>query len=347
MSPAGRYAREMADMGFRWKELRMDRWGMNPIKELLTFFSFVRTYRWARPDLCHHFTIKPVLYGTLAAQWTGSCAVVNSITGRGYLFEEDDFFARLLRGLAGSVLRRTKGNSNYRFIFQQASDLHYFVDSGLVSSMRASIIQGSGVDLEAFSVSPEPPGTPRVTFVGRMLKQKGVAELMRAAELLHERGTEAQFLLVGPIEGGNPSAIPRDQLQGWARDENVEWLGYQENMGEIYSGSHIIALPTYYGEGVPKSLLEAAACARPIVASDIPGCREVVYNGENGILVPPKNPKALADALEILISSPERRARMGARGREIVSRRFSSEQIDRETIDLYAESVLELRSGIT
>jgi glycosyltransferase involved in cell wall biosynthesis len=336
----------MAKKGFDWRELPIDRWGMNPIRDLMTIARCVSVYRRERPDLCHHFTIKPVLYGTLAAQLTGIPAVVNSITGLGYLFEEETFGARILRRLAEALLRRTKGNAKFRFVFQQADDLSYFVQSGALSGMQARIIEGSGVNLEEFPSTPDPQGVPVITFVGRMIRRKGVGDLIRAEEILRAKGLKAKVMLVGPVEEGNPSAIPRDEIEKWVRQGNIEWLGYREDVQRIYSRSHIVALPTYYGEGIPKSLLEAAASARPIVASDIPGCREIVYNGENGILVPPRDPPALADALERLIEAPELRVRMGERSREIVSTRFDSQRIDGETISLYAELVPELKPKI-
>ncbi len=336
VSPRGPYVNKLQKAGFPWMELPIDRWGMNPVRDFATLLRCISIYRSKELDLCHHFTVKPVLYGSIAAQIAGIRGIVNSVTGLGQLFRSKSIPAGMARAIAVQLLRLTSRSARTKFVFQHSDDMRFFREHGIIRPSEAVVIRGSGVDLDAFHPTPEPEGTPVVLLVGRMLWQKGVSDLITAAEILQERKVEARFRLVGPLEAGNPSAISRLQLEDWTKSGSIEWIGYQEDMASIYEQSSIVALPTYYGEGVPKTLLEAAASGKPIVATDVPGCREIVYNGDNGFLVPPKNPQALAEALQTLIDLPQLRRKLGERGREIVEEQFSAHSIDQQTVDLYA-----------
>jgi glycosyltransferase involved in cell wall biosynthesis len=333
VSPDGSYASRLQEQGFRWVCFPFSRKGLNPLVETWVVLRLIGLYRREKPDLVHHFTIKCVLYGSLAARWLGMRAVINSVTGLGYAFTERannrTWMKSLIKQLYRIVLRRAW------VIFQNPKDREVFLSNHLVDLGHVALVRGSGTNIENFSPSPEVKGTPIVILPARLLWDKGVAEFVAAAKILHEQGVKARFALVGDTDEGNPSAVPADQLCQWAESGLVEWWGWRDDMVRVYSVAHVICLPTFYPEGVPKSLVEGAACGRPLVASQIPGCREVITDGENGFLVPPHDEKALAAALLKLIRSPSLRRKMGTRGRERVIREFSSEVINAQTLDVY------------
>jgi glycosyltransferase involved in cell wall biosynthesis len=221
--------------------------------------------------------------------------------------------------------------------FQNPDDLAVFIDKGIVSKEKTVLIKGSGVDTSIFKTTPEVEGLPVVVLASRMLWAKGIQEFVDAVRILSDSGVKARFALVGKSDPANPSAIPTDQLQSWNEGGVVEWWGHKSDMPGVFGQSHIVCLPSSYGEGVPKVLIEAAACGRAIVTTNTPGCREIVRHGENGLLIPVRDSKALADALRTLIENPDMRARMGARGREIAVAEFSEEKVIEQTLFVYGE----------
>jgi glycosyltransferase involved in cell wall biosynthesis len=222
-----------------------------------------------------------------------------------------------------------------RVVVQNPDDARLLVAEGIVPPAAVTLIRGSGVDTGAFAPAPEPDGTPLVVLPARMLRQKGVEDFVAAARLLRSRGVRMRAALVGEPDSENPSSVPLTQLRAWHAEGAVEWWGWRGDMAEVLRQSHVVCLPSTYGEGIPKCLLEAAACARPIVATDIPGCREAVHHGENGLLVPPHDPLALAAALARLIDSPEQRRAMGERGRRRALEEFSDARVAEETLAVY------------
>jgi len=335
VSPYDEYVKRLQERGDRWVRFELSRRGLNPFFEMATILRCARLYRVVQPDLVHHFTIKPVLYGSFAAGLVGIPRIVNSVTGQGYVSVAGGWRGRALRGVAGMLHRLALKGKRTRVIFQNQADFDMFVRLGLVRKDRSVVIPGSGVDVAKFHPTPEPPGKPVVVMASRMLWDKGVGELVEAARLLKHGGREARVLLVGAPDAGNPSSIPEGQLQTWSESGVVEWLGRREDMAVVYAGCHVAVLPSYYREGVPKTLIEAAAAGRPIVATDVPGCRDVVQDGVNGLLVPPHDPPALAAALERLLRDPELRRAMGARSREIAVEKFSDERIVGEILGVY------------
>jgi len=334
-SPPGRYAVRLAEAGFRWCPLPFERSGINPLRETITVLRVARVYRRERPDLVHHFTLKCALYGSLAAHFAGIRAVVNAITGVGYIFASTDFRAKLL-GPFVTLLCRI-GFRNTQVIFQNPENKTMFIGHGIVSEDNSHLIRGAGVDTRRFGPSPEASGVPTVLMAGRMLWDKGVAEFVEAARRVKREGAMARFVLVGGCDPENPGAVPRELLHQWTRAGTAEWWGQREDMPMVFSQAHVVCLPSSYGEGVPTVLIEAAASGRAIVTTDMPGCREVVRHGENGLLVPPRNPEALAEAIATLLKDPALRARMGACGREIAVQEFSQERMVRETLEVYRE----------
>lgn len=333
VSPGGEYAPLIAAAGFRWVEWRVGRKSVNPLAELGAILALWRILIRERPALVHLHTVKPVLYGSLAARLAGVNAVVRSITGRGYVFLGQDWQARFLRPLVSSLYRYLLSGKGGAAIFENDADRRFFLDRKLVCPSAAHLIEGVGVDTEHYRPLPEPAGTPVILLAARMLWDKGVGTLVEAARLLHAR-TAARVILVGDPDEGNPASIPVETLRGWNEEKVVEWWGWQDDMRAVYENCHIVVLPSL-GEGLPTALLEGAACGRPLVATDVPGCRDVVQDGVNGFLVPPGDAPALAKAFERLIQDRELRARMGAAARTRVEARFADKSIHAQTLEVY------------
>lgn len=322
--------------GVRIIPLSLTRRSLNPLHELKTLRDVIAAYRRERPEIVHHVAMKPVLYGSIAARLTGISRVVNAMAGMGYLYISTTLKAGLIRNSVKCMLRFLLKAGNSRLILQNPDDSEMFVNNHLVDFKRIRLIKGSGVDVAVFRPSPEPVLPVTVILPSRMLWDKGVGEFVEAAALLKKRGIAARFVLVGKTDPDNPSSIPEAVIRKWVFDGIVEWWGHRDDMHSVLPQAHMICLPSYR-EGLPKSLLEAAACGRPLVATDVPGCREIVRNNENGLLVPGRDAAALADALQNLIENPDRRLEMGRRGREIAVREFSVEKVVAETLALYKE----------
>lgn len=322
--------------GFHYVPMPLSRQGTHPAREAAAVLWLTRLYRRMRPHLVHHVAPKPVIYGSLAARAVGGIAVVNAISGLGYAFSAGAR-ARMLRplvkGLYGLALRAPGS----RAIFQNPDHRRAFEEAGLVKPGASVLIRGSGVDCAVFRALPEPPGPPVVLFASRMLWDKGVQEFVDLARALRAAGAHARFVLSGGPDPGNPNSVPREQLQGWAGEGVVEWHGFQRGMEDVFAGASVVVLPTRYPEGVPKTLIEAAACGRPIVTTDVPGCREIVRDGANGFLVPPGDAGALQAAVRRLLDDPGLRARQGAAGRALAQAEFAEERVVAQTLALYAD----------
>jgi glycosyltransferase involved in cell wall biosynthesis len=328
------HARQIIDEGLRLIPIRLRRRSRTPFHELLAVSELIRLYRRERPDLVHHVAMKPVLYGSLAARLTKTPGVVNAFAGMGYLFISSHWRARGIRAVIKPLLNWILAIPNSRIIIQNPDDIETLRRTGLDLDGRIAFIQGSGVDTGRFSPSPEPQGIPSIVMASRMLWDKGVGEFVEAARLLKKEGIQASFFLVGKTDSDNPSSIPSARIEAWEKEGIIQWQGHQEDMALVFSRAHVACLPSYR-EGLPKVLLEAAACGRPIVATDVPGCREIVRDGQNGLLVPARNPLALKEALRDLIEQPRRRQEMGLNGRAIVLKEFSVEKVVAETLKVY------------
>jgi glycosyltransferase involved in cell wall biosynthesis len=332
VSPDGPYGPRMQEMGIRWLRFPLARRSLNPLVEIWTILRLLKLYRQENPDLVHQFTVKCVLYGSLTCHLLGIRSVVNSVTGLGYVFMEGKGTRRWLRGLIKLfyrlVLRPTW------VIFQNPDDRTIFLENHLAAPQRAAMIRGSGVDLRRFSPQPESLGIPLIILPARRLWDKGVGEFVEAARQLQADGQRARFALVGDSDNENPASVQVSQLQAWVKEGMIEWWGWREHMEEIYAQASIVCLPSYR-EGVPKTLIEAAACGRPMIASDVPGCREVVRHGENGLLVPARDVFPLAEALRTLIGNPDMRYKMGIRSRKIAEEEFSTDLIISQTLSIY------------
>jgi glycosyltransferase involved in cell wall biosynthesis len=335
-TPDGPEAVDIQAEGFRFHPIPMSRKGIHPLEELTTCRAIVALYRALRPDLVHHVTIKPVLYGSLAARLARVPAVVNAVTGLGHLFVDRRRRTRALRWIVERAYGVAFSHPNGRAIFQNQDDLAGFVRTGRVRPADAVVIRGSGVDTARFAPRPEPAAPPfEVVLIARMLWSKGIGAFVEAARTLRAQGVPARFVLIGDSDPGNPASIPSAQLSAWHRSGVVEWRGHCDDIPGALAAAHLVCLPTAYGEGVPKALIEAAAAGRAIVATDVPGCREIVRSGENGVLVPAGDTEALAHAVHTLLEDPHRRAAMGARGREIAEKEFSEALVVEQTLAVY------------
>lgn len=322
--------------GIRLIPFDLSRRGMNPLSELAVLARLIKVYRKEKPDILHHVAMKPVLYGSLAARFSGVPCVVNALAGLGYIFTSDAPKARCLRPIVASAFKSLLNRKKTRLILQNDDDRKLFICNHFINAEKTKLIRGSGVDTEVFSLSPEPTGIPVVMLASRMLLDKGIVEFVEAARQFKGGGIEARFVLVGDTDVHNPSAIPNGQLAFWQSEGLIEWWGRCENMPAVLQQANVVCLPSYR-EGLPKVLLEAASSGRAIVTTDVPGCREVVRNGENGFLVPLHSVAELADALQKLIGNKTLRHKMGVRGREIVVNEFSIEKVIKETLSAYDE----------
>lgn len=311
---------------------------MNPVKEFFSLFELFRLIRRLKPDLVHLVTIKPVIYGGIAARLAKVRIVIGAISGLGYVFINDGMILRFVRKLSEMAYRLAFANPRAMAIFQNKDDRSFFIKRGLVKIEKTVLIRGSGVDTNVFKRRPEPAGEIVVTLASRLLWDKGVGEFVAAARLLKERGVSARFVLVGDTDAGNPRAVPETQLTAWRDLGVVEWQGSRKDMPEVFAASHVVCLPSYR-EGLPKVLLEAAASGRPLIATDVPGCREVVRDDVNGILVPPKDAPRLADAIERLVSDPELRCRFGQQSAILAESDFSLSRVLQETLAFYSRLI--------
>jgi len=334
VSPPGPYASSLMEMGYRWICWDVTRRSAVPWEEIRSLFQLFRIYQRENPDIVHHHTIKLTLYGSLAARWANVPRVVNSISGRGYVFLGEDLQARILRKVINPFFKRIFKGPKTVLIFENDFDYQFFIASGFSSPSQSWIIEGVGSDPDVFFPTPEDAGVPVVVMAGRMLWDKGVGVFVEAARKLNSRVT-ARFVLVGKPDPGNPGTIKEAVLRKWQDEGVVEWWGWQEEMVSVYRRCHIVALPTKYGEGVPTSLIEGAASGRPLVATDIPGCLPVVHNEVNGYIVPPDDPAALALALETLIMDPALRQKMGKASRQIFLEKFTYAKVNDATLGVY------------
>lgn len=322
--------------GFRLVPIRLRRKSWNPLRELIAIAEIIQIYRRERPDVVHHVALKPTLYGSIAARITRVTGVVNALAGLGSVFSSRASKARLLRPFIVTAFRLVLNTKKALLIVQNPDDAA-MVGGAMVAPARVRLIRGSGVDIKRFAPTPESAGILMIVLASRMLWEKGVGEFVQAAGLLKKRGVNARFVLIGDSDSENPGAIPVSQLEAWRDDGVIEWQGHCEDMPRVFAQASIVCLPSAYGEGVPKVLLEAAACGRSIVATDAPGCREIVHHGVNGLLVPLRDAPALANAIETLLASPELRADMGRRGRSLVEAEFSDTLVAEQTVAVYRE----------
>jgi glycosyltransferase involved in cell wall biosynthesis len=330
------YGPQIESEGFRFLPIPIARGSTRPDRELRTLGSLVGHYRRERPLLVHHVAQKAVIYGSFAARAARVPAIINAIAGQGSIVRAagaGGVAARLVAHLAYKIA--FKGDRT-RAIFQNAADLDASIDAGFLPRQRAVLIRGSGVNTQLFSPMPPSNGVPTIVFAARLLWSKGLGDLVEARRRMRDEGTVVRLVIVGARDTENPECVPESALRAWETDGLIERLGERKDMPEILRAAHVVTLPSW-DEGSPKVLLEAAASGRPIVATDIPGCRQIVRNGVNGLLVPTSVPTALAAALTRLVEDESMRTRMGVAGRSIAVAEFDESIVVEQTLAVYRE----------
>jgi glycosyltransferase involved in cell wall biosynthesis len=344
VSPPGPYGKKLESLGFRWIAAPMQRRSLNPLRELSLVLWLRRLIRDEHPDLVHGFTIKCAVYGLLAARLAGVIGRVGSIAGLGYVFISDDLRARALRPVVRALLRASLGGENARLIVQNSDDASLVASSRIVEPSQIRLIRGSGVDCERFSPAGDASGSVRtdervrLLLASRLLWDKGLREYVAAARQLLADGQNAEFLLAGDPDEGNPASVSESDVRGWVEEGVLERLGHVDDMPDLYRSVDIVVLPSYR-EGLPKGLIEAAACGLPLVTTDVPGCREVVTDGVDGLLVPVRDSGALAEAIARLCDDPALRERLGKAARQKALAEFDERIVIKQTLDVYRELV--------
>ncbi len=318
--------------------LALDRSSAGLANAWRTMVELWRVFRAVRPDVVHLVTIKPVLLGGLVARLAGVPAVVAAVSGLGFVFMARGAKAAVRRWLVGGLYGVALGHHNLKVVFQNPDDRASLAKLAHLPDSKVEMIRGSGVDLTQYGHTPLPLGVPVVLLAARLLADKGVSEFVQAARLLKQKGVSARFCLVGSIDPANPASLADAELTQWANEGVVELWGQRSDMPEVLSSAHLVVLPSYR-EGLPKVLLEAAACGRAVVTTDVPGCRDAIDPGVTGVLVPVRNAAALADALKGLINDPARCQVMGNAGRALAESAFDVRQVVAAHLRIYQELI--------
>jgi len=343
------HGEQIREEGFALRPIAWRRRGDGLLGAIRAIMAIAGLYRAERPDIVHHVALKPVLFGGLARRLAfphaaDAPASVDSVMGLGSSFSGMTTAARLRRRPLGMALRLAAGSGRGWVVAQNPEDRAALAGFG-IDPKQIALIRGSGVDITRFVPLPDPDGgTMTVALVSRMLRDKGVLEAAAAIRRLRARGLPIHLLLVGPTDPDNANSLTAETLRSLAAEPGIDWLGPVSDVRTVWRRAAIAVLPSTYGEGVPKALLEAAACGRPLVAADVPGCREAVHPGETGLLVPPHDVDAIADAIAALAADPARRAAMGRAGRALIECHFTDEIVARDTLALYRTALVE-RSG--
>ena len=326
--------------GFKLTFVPMERGGLSFFKDLKNFFYIWHFFKNEKPDIVHLVTIKPYLYGGIISRLIGIPSLVSAVSGLGTLFVHKNFKSKFIRLLLYPIYRWAFNHSNQKVIVQNEDDAKLLVELGVLNPLKVKLIKGSGVKLANFSKFTEPTGVPVVCFAARLLRDKGIYDYIDAARLLKERGIQARFLLAGDLDIKNPSGINLRELNKIKEKNYIEIIGYKKDIPTLYANSNIVCHPSYR-EGLPKSLIEAAAASRAVVTTDVPGCRDAIIPNKTGLLVPVNDSQKLADALQWLIENPSKRIEMGKEGRRFAEKEFAIEKVVRCHLDIYKDLINE------
>jgi len=327
---------ELEAQGFIIHPLPINRGKASLNSEILAFKAIAHILKTIKPDLLHLITIKPVLYGGLAARFCHVKGIIAAISGLGYVFTTKGYVAKIRRWFISLAYWLALKHPRLRVIFQNSDDKQLLSTATGLPSRQVVMIPGSGVDLTKFAYQDEPSGTPVVVMASRLLTDKGICEFVTAATQLCQHHPHVTFQLVGTIDPDNPASVTQAQVEQWRHNTPIKILGQRDDMAELFSQAHIVVLPSYR-EGFPKVLIEAAACGRAVITTDVPGCRDAIIPEETGLLVPPRDAQALADAIDKLLLNPERRKSMGQAGRQLAEKRYSIEQVVTTHLAIYQE----------
>jgi glycosyltransferase involved in cell wall biosynthesis len=325
---------ELRSHGLIVHPLTIKRSNTSLLAEVRTFRQILHVFKKVQPRIVHLVTIKPVLFGGIAARLAGVPAVVAAISGLGYVFIAKGWKAKIARSLVAGLYRLALGRRNLLVICQNPDDRKTLIRAAGLSLHKVIMVPGSGVDLTLYTPTPLPQGVPVVVMASRLLADKGVYEFIDAAQLLRKRGVDARFLLAGEPDPGNPASVKEGELMAWRSAGTVELLGQRDDIIRLFAASSLVVLPSYR-EGLPRVLIEAAASGRAVVTTDVPGCRDAVVADETGILVPPRDAVALAGAIQCLLEDEALCARMGQAGRILAEDRYSIEKVVSAHMEIY------------
>ena len=320
--------------GFILHDIPISRGSTGPVSTVKTLLAIIKLFHKVKPNLIHLVTIKPILLGGIAARITNIPGVIAAISGLGYIFIDQGFVASFRRFFVRVLYQVSLGHKNLRIICQNSNDLDEIQRATNVSNDSFSLIDGSGVALNKFIYVPDLNKIPKVMMASRLLKDKGVIEFAEAAAILKGKNIDAEFILVGDPDLDNPSSIKSSQVKQWEQKGILNCWGHVDNMQDILSQASIVVLPSYR-EGFPKVLIEAAACGRAVITTDVAGCRDAIYNGVTGVLVPAKDANSLAAAIFDLVASPEKCKQMGLEGRKMAEERFDENIVIKKHMSLY------------
>ena len=341
-APPDGYEQQLIDAGIQFHPWLIERRSLNPMYEFVSVRRIQKIYNRIRPDLVHHYTVKAVLYGTTAARLAGVPSVVNSVTGLPYIIvsPKRGITKRFARWLAMQWYGWSVKGKRTHVILQNHDDLDMLESFAFGVRRNATITNGSGVDLKRYLHVPpariQGSAKVNVVFVGRFLREKGVYELMDAVRILRQQKLPFRMMMCGDLDPGNRSSATADELQAWKQDGLIDWSGHVDDVREKLAMADVVVLPSYR-EGTPRSLLEAMAVGRPLVTTDVPGCRNVVRDEENGFIVPPRSSVELAAAIARLINDESMRVSMGQASRELAVRKFDERRVISQTLDVYRQ----------
>lgn len=333
---------QIKELGVKYIKLPMNTTGMNLKEELQTYKFLKKLYKEKKPDIIHHVGLKPILWGTIAARKTKMKNVVNAVSGTGFLFSPEKRNSYVSKGIC-KVLK-FYSSKHYKYIFQNTDDEKEFYNAGIINHDQVTYIKGSGVDLTEFEYIPEEKkdnSKIRCIFTGRMVADKGILTVFEAAEKLKDEYSEKlEFWLCGDLDA-NPKALKKEEIEKHCDGTYVQWLGFQKNIKDKLSQCHVMVFPSYYMEGLPKSVIDAEAVGLPIITTDWVGCRDTVVDGENGFLVPVKDPKMLAEKISLLVENTELRKKLGLCARKYAEKYFSIDNVINKHLEVYNSFFME------
>ncbi|AIF81294.1 alpha-D-QuiNAc alpha-1,3-galactosyltransferase [endosymbiont of Acanthamoeba sp. UWC8] len=328
------HGEEIKKQGLELFPINLERFGLNIFKELKIIFQLIAVYRKEKPDIAQHFGIKPILYGSIAAIFNKVPKVINTFLGMGFVFISDKLWVKAIRVVFTNLLKLFMLKQNSIIIVQNKDDKELLLKENIAKPAQIFAQCSVGIDLKNFLPLSEPNGKPVFALMARMILDKGIAEFAAAAEIINNKGLEAEFWLVGAPDPDNSRSVTEYQLREWEDKKIIKWLGFQSNIKTIWEKAHVAVLPSYR-EGLSRSLLEAAALGRALITTDAPGCRELVEDGINGLLVKVRDADSLAEAIEKLIVDNQLRTSLALKARETVVRDYSEEVIVKRMLKFY------------
>lgn len=334
----------LSKYGVDYLQVPLKRRSINPFKEIWSFFSICRIFYKHKPDIVHLITIKAYLYGGIAARLIRVPGVISAIAGLGIFFNKNNWSNFFFQKIVYLIFYLAFRHPNQKVIVQNLEDKKNLIKFISLNSKKILLFRGSGVNLSKFTNLKEKNDVITICCASRLLHEKGIFDFVSAAKIIKKKNINAKFLLAGDLDPDNPTSLNNQDLQNIIEEKVVEVLGYQKDIPALYARSHIICLPSFYGEGLPKALIEAAAASRAVVTTDIPGCRDAIILNKTGLLVPAKDPQKLADALQWLIENPKERYEMGKAGRKFAEKEFSIEKIVQNHLNIYQELIIQNKS---